>query len=222
MVNTKCVAKKCIIEPSPNARAATPNVCGGTGKYTTFGDPNDPFITCTPNDSSNGEVSAYNGTFFAKPGCVRVSKIDKTRRFYCGFLEGLTDALQTSGPPTCAVPSDQSGAAETCTACPADFHLVHLEDGTKTCMHASCHSGKSSSKMWYDYCGGTGDCIEKADQTGYACDCGAGATWNEDLKACITEACKLDPRLVGPYAPEYCAAPSSASLHCIVGRDTTW
>ncbi|ESU40514.1 Hypothetical protein GSB_151940 [Giardia duodenalis] len=106
--------------------------------------------------------------------------------------------------------------------CPADFHLVHLEDGTKTCMHESCHSGKSSSKMWYDYCGGTGDCIKKAGQASYACDCGTGATWNEELQACVTEACKLDPRLVGPYAPEYCAAPSSASLHCIVGRDTTW
>ncbi|ESU40515.1 Hypothetical protein GSB_151941, partial [Giardia duodenalis] len=105
MVNTECVAKKYIIEPSPNTRTTTPNVCGDTGEYTAFGDPSNPFITCTPKTSDAGTVSTYNGTFFAKPGCVRVSKIDKTRRFYCGFLEGLTDNLPTSTPPTCAVPS---------------------------------------------------------------------------------------------------------------------
>ncbi|ESU40799.1 Hypothetical protein GSB_154904 [Giardia duodenalis] len=218
-----CEEVHCAATAQPNAyTATTQDICGGTGEYTTFGDPNDPFVTCTPNDSNNDKVSAYNGTFFAKPGCVRVSKIDKTRRFYCGFLEGLTDNLPTSTPPTCAVPSDQSSTAETCTACPTDFHLVHLEDGTKTYMHENCHSSRSSSRMWYDYCGGTGDCIKKADQANYACDCGTGARWNDTLKTCITEVCKLDPKLVGSYAPEYCAAPSSASLHCTVGRDTTW
>ncbi|ESU42711.1 Hypothetical protein GSB_153594 [Giardia duodenalis] len=221
MVDNECIANKCIVPSTPNSRASNPVVCGATGQYTKFGDPSDPFVTCTPKDANSGEVSAYNGTFFAKPGCVRVSKIDKTRRFYCGFLEGLTNALQTSGPPTCTVPSDQSGAAETCTACPTNFHLVHLEDGTKTCMHESCHSGKSNSKMWYDYCGGIGDCVKKSDGS-YGCDCGTNATWNDTLKACVAEACKLDPKLVGLPTSEYCAAPSSASLHCTVGRDATW
>ncbi|EFO60886.1 High cysteine membrane EGF-like protein [Giardia lamblia P15] len=75
--------------------------------------------------------------------------------------------------------------------------------------------------MWYDYCGGIGDCIKKDGQT-YACDCGPSATWDENLKTCVTSACKLDKRLAGPEAPEYCAASSDSGLRCTVGRDATW
>ncbi|ESU40710.1 Hypothetical protein GSB_154785, partial [Giardia duodenalis] len=222
IVNTECVAKKCIIESSPNMRAATPNVCGGTGEYTTFGDPNDPFITCVPTGDNAGNVSAYNGTLFAKPGCVHVSKIDKTRRFYCGFLENVTENLPVNEPPTCAKPSDKPSAAETCTACPEKFHLVHLGPDIDTCMHDDCYHG-TSTRMWYDYCGGVGDCVQKSDKTGYECDCGAGATWNDTLKACVTDACKLDKKLAGPSAPEYCVDQTVfQNVQCIVGRDNTW
>eukprot|EP00701_Giardia_intestinalis_P002862 XP_001706686.1 Hypothetical protein GL50803_103983 [Giardia lamblia ATCC 50803] len=87
-------------------------------------------------------------------------------------------------------------------------------------MHDNCYHGTGASRMWYDYCGGTGDCIKEGDT--YRCDCGPSATWNEGLKACVTEACKLDKKLAGPGAPEYCAAPSSLTLHCTVGRDAAW
>ncbi|EFO64062.1 High cysteine membrane EGF-like protein [Giardia lamblia P15] len=220
LVGNECIARKCIVS-NLNARADNPDICGTNGLYTTFGNPTNPFITCTPKNPNSGTVSAYNGTFFAPSGCVHVSKIDKARRFYCGFLEGLTESLPSTDLPKCTKPSENSDASETCTECPPNFHIVHLGENSKTCMHNNCHNTESSSHMWYDYCGGIGDCIKKDGQT-YACDCGPSATWNENLKTCVTSACKLDKRLAGPEAPEYCAASSDSGLRCTVGRDATW
>ncbi|KAE8302496.1 High cysteine membrane protein EGF-like [Giardia duodenalis] len=218
-----CTAKKCIISTPqpPTARAADSRVCGPDGQYTTFGDPSNPFITCVPKDSSDGNVSAYNGTFSAKPGCVHVSKIDKTRRFFCGFLENVTENLPVDNLPTCAKLSDEPDLPETCTVCPEKFHLVHFEKHNKTCIHSDCHDGQFGH-MWYNYCGGVGDCIQKKDKSGYECDCGTAAKWDPNLKACVTDACKLDKSLAGPWAPEYCAGPSTFTLECTVGRDATW
>ncbi|KAE8304611.1 High cysteine membrane protein EGF-like [Giardia duodenalis] len=221
-IEGECVPTKCIVAPQPGSRATTPRVCDDHGQYTKFGDPSDPFATCTPKDPDSGTVSAYNGTFLARPGCVHVSKVDRTRRFYCGFLQGLTDNLQ-EGVVTCNTQNEGSVSVETCNGCPEGFKLVHFgaEEGyRKTCMHDNCYHGTGASRMWYDYCGGTGDCIKEGDT--YRCDCGPSATWNEGLKACVTEACKLNKTLAGPEAPEYCAAPSSLALHCTVGRDAAW
>ncbi|EFO64527.1 High cysteine membrane EGF-like protein [Giardia lamblia P15] len=229
MIDGKCVAKKCIVQqqppdPQPNVRTPTAqDICGDTGTYTTYGDPSNPFITCIPKDSSSGNVSAYNGTFSAKPGCVYTSKIDKARRFFCGFLEGLTDSLQDNMMPTCARPSENPNLPETCTACPKNFNRVFFGENNSTCMHRDCHDGESIYHMWYSYCGGVGDCVKKKDNSGgYECDCGADARWDPKLKTCVTDACKLDKKLAGPGAPEYCAKLSSHELHCTVGRDATW
>ncbi|EFO61373.1 EGF-like high cysteine membrane protein [Giardia lamblia P15] len=224
-INKVCTAKKCIIQtPQPTTRAADDSrVCGPDGQYTTFGDPSNPFITCIPKDSDSGNVSAYNGTFSAKPGCVHVSKIDKTRRFFCGFLHGITEDLPTNNSVTCGETQEDSPHVVTCTACPTNFNLVHFGPqggNTKTCMHKSCHDG-SQYHMWYNYCGGVGDCVQNKEKNGYECGCGAGATWNDTLKACVTDACKLNKTLAGPSAPEYCT-PQSGLLQCTVGRDATW
>ncbi|EFO61866.1 High cysteine membrane EGF-like protein [Giardia lamblia P15] len=229
MIDEKCIAKKCIVQqqppdPQPSVRTPTAqDICGGTGTYTTYGDPSNPFITCIPKDSDSENVSAYNGTFSAKPGCVHVSKIDKTRRFFCGFLENVTENLPVSNLPVCGKPSENSNLPETCTACPQNFNLVHFGENNSTCMHKDCHDGNSAHQMWYNYCGGVGDCVKKKNKSeGYECDCGAGATWDPTLKACVTDTCKLDKKLAGPRAPEYCAKLSSHELHCTVGRDATW
>ncbi|ESU35374.1 Hypothetical protein DHA2_154341 [Giardia duodenalis] len=218
-----CTAKKCIISTPqpPTARAADSRVCGPDGQYTTFGDPSNPFITCVPKDADSGNVSAYNGTFSAKPGCVFISKIDKTRRFFCGFLENITENLPTDNLPTCAKPSEKPDLPETCTQCPNGFHPVHFGEHNTTCMHTDCHDGKFSH-MWYNYCGGVGDCIQKKDKSGYECDCGTAAKWDPNLKACVADACKLNKTLAGPYAPDYCIPQSTFTLECTVGRDTTW
>ncbi|KAE8306013.1 High cysteine membrane protein EGF-like [Giardia duodenalis] len=227
VIGEKCIAKKCIVQqqppdPQPSLRTATAqDICGNTGTYTTYGDPSNPFITCVPKDADSGNVSAYNGTFSAKPGCVFISKIDKTRRFFCGFLENITENLSTGNLPTCAKPSEKPDLPETCTHCPTDFHLVHFGENNSTCMHKSCHDGKSSH-MWYNYCGGVGDCIQKKDKSGYECDCGTAAKWDPNLKACVTDACKLNKSLAGPYAPDYCIPQSTFTLECTVGRDATW
>ncbi|EFO65742.1 High cysteine membrane EGF-like protein [Giardia lamblia P15] len=221
-INQVCTAKKCIIPaPQPTTRAADDSrICGPDGQYTTFGDPSNPFITCVPDTSQDGNVLAYNGTFSAKPGCVHVSKIDKTRRFFCGFLENVTENLPADNLPTCAKLSGKPNLPETCTACPENFHLVHFGEDNKTCMHKGCHDG-SKYHMWYNYCGGVGDCVQNKDKNGYECDCGVGAKWDSNLKACITDACKLNKTLAGPSAPEYCT-PQSGLLQCTVGRDATW
>ncbi|KAE8302989.1 High cysteine membrane protein EGF-like [Giardia duodenalis] len=205
-VDSNCVPKSVIVKSTQlHAKEVTTKVCDEQTEYVIYGDTTRPYMTCRVKNTDEKKVIAYNATLLVEPDCMHVSQVDRTRRFYCGFAEGLTDGITTNGP-SCNTNTNIIPSTSTCV-CPTNFKLVEFiygkNKGKHTCIHDDCHDGNQTYNQ-NNYCGGVGDCIKKPGASKYACDCGQGARWDETIRECVAETCKIDKLIYGPSEREYC------------------
>lgn len=225
MIGSQCIAKSCITQsPTPANTGDMSGVCQNA-KYTVFGDSTAPYITCVSDTSTR--VIAYNNTYLADEECTHVSQINKTRVFYCGLHDGLSDGIESSGAPKC---SDKSGGSGKVCTCQDNFHTVTFTSGPNkgktTCIHKDCHDS-SSGREQDNYCGGIGDCIKEASASNYHCDCGSEARWDTASKRCVADSCMLKETLAGPsIVPNtYCVTNDVAtnrSESCLLRESGDW
>lgn len=212
-IGQECIPKSVIVEHAQAyAKEPATQVCDKNTEYVIYGDSTRPYMTCRIKDINEKKVIAYNATYLVDSACMHISQVDRTRRFYCGFAEGLTDGIETNGP-TCNTNTDVIPSFSICS-CPNNFRLIEFtygkNKGKHTCIHDQCHDG-SATYSQSNYCGGVGDCIKRADEEVYTCDCGQGALWDETIRECVAETCKINEIIYGPSEREYCTEVNIAS-----------